>query len=95
MPYAKPNPVVVAPDALARLAAYCHEHGHTRLLVVADANTLAPQAFTRANRSADGKPKWKLTTGGVNSASRLAGSARKGCRAGAVAMLAAAMPSAA
>ena len=39
MPYAKPNPVVVAPDALAQLAAYCHEHGHTHLLIVADANT--------------------------------------------------------
>ncbi|MCB0152458.1 MAG: iron-containing alcohol dehydrogenase, partial [Caldilineaceae bacterium] len=39
MPYAKPNPVVVAPDALAQLAAYCHERSHTHLLIVADANT--------------------------------------------------------
>lgn len=39
MAYAKPNPVVIATDALDQLVAYGREYGLTRLLIVADANT--------------------------------------------------------
>ncbi len=39
MPYAKPNPVVVANDALDQLVAYCRQHNLSHFLIVADANT--------------------------------------------------------
>lgn len=39
MPYAKPNPVVVANDALDQLVAYCQQHNLSHFLIVADANT--------------------------------------------------------
>ena len=39
MLYAKPNPVVVANDALDQLVAYCRQHNLSHFLIVADANT--------------------------------------------------------
>jgi glycerol-1-phosphate dehydrogenase [NAD(P)+] len=39
MRYAKPNPVVVANDALEQLVGYCQQHNLSQFLIVADANT--------------------------------------------------------
>lgn len=39
MPYTKPNPVVIANDALDQLVAYCRQHNLSHFLIVADANT--------------------------------------------------------
>jgi len=39
MLYAKPNPVVVANDAIEQLVAYCRQHNLSHFLIVADANT--------------------------------------------------------
>ncbi|HAJ36387.1 MAG TPA: sn-glycerol-1-phosphate dehydrogenase [Chloroflexi bacterium] len=39
MHYAKPNPVVVANDALEQLVGYCQQQQLTQFLIVADANT--------------------------------------------------------
>jgi len=39
MPYTKPNPVIIADNALEQLPAYCRQHGHTQLLLVADHHT--------------------------------------------------------
>lgn len=44
MHYAKPDPVVIADDALDQLVRYCQERDLTRLLLVADANTDAALA---------------------------------------------------
>ncbi len=43
MKSARPDPVVIDDDALARLADYCLANGLTRLLMVADVNTYAAQ----------------------------------------------------
>ena len=60
--------------------------------VVALDSTLAPQARTRASNWGEGRPKWKLTTGGRNGSTRSAISSLKGLRPGPVAMLAGSMP---
>lgn len=39
MRYAKPNPVVIANDALDQLVTYCRQHNLSHFLIVADANT--------------------------------------------------------
>lgn len=39
MHYAKPNPVVIANDALEQLVAYCRQRNLAQFLIVADANT--------------------------------------------------------
>ena len=41
-------------------------------MVVADEITFDPQPFTRRTSSAAGKPKWKLTTGGLKASSTAA-----------------------
>ena len=48
--------------------------------VVADEITFAPQPRTRASSSADGSPKWKLTTAGRTPPSTSAASALNGAR---------------
>ena len=63
--------------------------------VVADDSTLAPQPRTRASSSGDGRPKWKLTTGGANAASNSAVSASNGRRPGPAGIAAGSMPNSA
>ncbi|MCY1546024.1 hypothetical protein D9M68_819990 [compost metagenome] len=63
--------------------------------VVAETSTFAPQPRTLASSDSGGSPKWKLTTGGLNSASRSATSALKGLRPGPVGMPAGSMPNSA
>ena len=46
--------------------------------VVAEDRIFAPQPRTRATRSAEGRPKWKLTTGGRNGSNASAASHSKG-----------------
>ena len=51
--------------------------------VVAEASTLEPCSRTAARSSSLGRPKWKLTTRGLNSASSTAASMPNGVRTGA------------
>jgi hypothetical protein len=70
----------------------CASSHNASSTVVADDKTLEPIAFTRPSNSADGKPKWKLTTAGLNSLRTSAASALKGERPGPAGMLAASIP---
>ena len=48
--------------------------------VVAEAMTFAPVARTRARSPGSGSPKWKLTTSGRNSSTRVQKASSKGAR---------------
>ena len=55
---------------------------HASSAVVAEEITVQPAALTRSTSLGSGKPKWKLTTGGLNDSSTCAASALNGERVG-------------
>ena len=63
-----------------------------RSTVVAEDSTFAPHDLTWASRSAEGSPKWKLTTAGLNWATTSATSDEKGARPGPLGIDCASMP---
>jgi hypothetical protein len=63
--------------------------------VVAEDSTLVPQPLTRASSAAEGRPKWKLTTGGRKGSIRSAMASLKGARPPPSGMLAGSMPNSA
>ena len=60
--------------------------------VVAEERIFAPMLRTRSSNAGFGRPKWKLTTAGLNAASTSAAASLKGARPGPSGMEAGSMP---